>query len=61
MQTNIEVYTVKELQEMLKLSKGAAYNLIHQKGFPLIKLGDGALRIPAAEFKVWLESARVIQ
>ena len=35
-----------------------AYNLIHSKAFPVIKIGKN-YRIPAEGFYAWLESAGV--
>lgn len=47
--------TVKELQEVLKIGTNAAYNLIHSKAFPVIRIGQ-TYRIPAAPFYAWLEN-----
>ena len=47
--------TVKELQEVLKIGTNAAYNLIHSKAFPVIKIGQ-TYRIPATPFYAWLEN-----
>lgn len=51
-----EILTVKEVQQILKIGTNAAYNLIHSKSFPVIKVGQ-SYRIPAASFYAWLEGA----
>lgn len=51
-----EILTVKEVQNILKIGTNAAYNLIHSKAFPVIKIGQ-SYRIPAESFYAWLESA----
>ena len=52
--------TVKELQEVLKIGTNAAYNLIHSKAFPVIKIGQ-TYRIPAAPFYTWLENPGAVE
>ena len=49
-----DILTVKEMQSILKIGTNAAYNLIHSKAFPVIKIGQ-TYRIPAASFYAWLE------
>lgn len=46
--------TVKEVQGILKIGTNAAYNLIHSKSFPVIRIGQ-SYRIPAEPFYAWLE------
>lgn len=53
-----EILTVKEVQEILKIGTNTAYNLIHSKAFPVIKIGQ-CYRIPAASFYTWLENLDV--
>ncbi len=55
-----EILTVKEVQEILKVGTNAAYNLIHSKAFPVIKIGQ-CYRIPAAPFYAWLEGPGVAE
>ncbi len=43
------------MQEILKIGTNAAYNLIHSKAFPVIKIGQ-TYRIPSAPFYAWLEN-----
>ena len=50
-----DVLTVREMQDILKIGTNSAYNLIHSKSFPVIKIGQ-SYRIPAAPFYAWLES-----
>ena len=52
--------TVKELQEVLKIGTNAAYNLIHSKAFPVIKIGQ-TYRIPAVPFYTWLENPDAVE
>lgn len=52
--------TVKELQGVLKMGTNAAYNLIHSKAFPVIKIGQ-TYRIPAASFYAWLENPGAVK
>ena len=43
------VYTVKEIQEILGISKNVAYNLIKQKEFPVLSI-KSTYRIPKEGF-----------
>ncbi len=54
-QTQGDILTVKEMQGILRIGTNAAYNLIHSKSFPVIKIGQ-TYRIPAAPFYAWLEN-----
>jgi len=51
-----DILTVKEMQGILKIGTNAAYNLIHSKAFPVIKIGQ-TYRIPTASFYAWLENS----
>ncbi len=35
-----DTLTVKEVQQILKIGTNSAYNLIHSKKFPVIKIGQ---------------------
>ena len=35
-----ETLTVKEVREILNIGTNSAYNLIHSKAFPVIKIGQ---------------------
>jgi len=48
-----EVYTVKEIQEKLNISKNLAYELAKQNLFPVIKIRS-TFRIPKKTFDAWL-------
>ena len=52
-----EILTVKEIQQILRIGTNAAYNLIHSKAFPVIKIGQ-TYRIPTTAFYNWLEMGR---
>ena len=49
-----KVYTVKEVQDILKLSRTAAYKLINSQQFPIIRIGR-SVRIPSSEFTQWMQ------
>lgn len=51
-----EFLTVREIQEILRIGTNVAYNLIHSKAFPVIKIGQ-SYRIPTEGFYTWLENA----
>ena len=55
-----DILTVKEMQSILKIGTNAAYNLIHSKAFPVIKIGQ-TYRIPAASFYAWLENPGTVE
>ena len=46
-----ETLTVKEVN----IGTNSAYNLIHSKAFPVIKIGQ-SYRIPKGPFYAWLEN-----
>ncbi len=50
-----KVYTVKEIQEMLNISRTAAYALMHRGLFPVVQIGR-SIRIPAEKFDAWFEN-----
>jgi len=47
------VYTVAEIQEILKISRRSAYELVKQNLFPVIKIKT-SIRIPKKGFNEWL-------
>ena len=53
----VDTLTVKEVQQILKIGTNSAYNLIHSKAFPVIRIGQ-SYRIPQASFYAWLENPR---
>lgn len=48
------VYTVAEVQKLLKISRTMAYELVNSGEFDVIRIGR-AMRIPAKSFHEWLE------
>lgn len=47
------VLTVPEVQKTMRISRVKAYELMHQTGFPVIRVGR-AIRIPRDGFLKWL-------
>ena len=54
-----EVLTIKEVKEIMKIGTNAAYNLVHSKSFPIIKVGH-SYRIPKESFYAWLTQSRTV-
>lgn len=54
-ETMQDTLTVKEIQQILKIGTNSAYNLIHSKAFPVIKIGQ-SYRIPKTPFYAWMEN-----
>jgi len=50
---NHEILTVKEMRDILKIRANNAYNLIHSREFPVLKIGN-IYRIPSEPFYAWL-------
>ena len=48
------VLTMRQLQEVLQISRPKAYELAHQQGFPAVRLGR-VIRIPRDALLQWLE------
>lgn len=48
------VLTVEEMQKFLNISRPKAYQLIHQPGFPVLRLGR-VVRIPKNQLIQWVE------
>ena len=49
------VLTMKNVQNILGISKTKTYELPHTEGFPVVRFGR-SLRVPKAAFLRWLES-----
>ncbi|MBV4445338.1 helix-turn-helix domain-containing protein [Clostridium tyrobutyricum] len=47
--------TVKDIKDVLKIGTNSAYDLIHQKKFPILKLSERKFRIPKDEFVKWVK------
>lgn len=54
-----EMLTIKEVKEVMKIGTNAAYNLVHSKSFPVIKVGH-SYRIPKEPFYAWLNQSRTV-
>lgn len=50
-----EMLTVKDLKKYFHISINAAYNIIHSKGFPAIRIGN-SIRVPRSMFIQWLKA-----
>ena len=48
-------YTVKEVQEMLGISRYTVYNLLKAEKFRYTKLNGGKIRISKRSFDDWLD------
>ncbi len=51
--SSADTLTVKDVKAALKIGTNAAYNLIHSREFPVIRIGN-SYRIPKAPFYAWL-------
>ena len=56
-QTPAAVLTVKDVQDILQIGTNSAYNLIHSKAFPVVKIGH-SYRIPTEPFHRWLDGQK---
>ena len=54
-----ETLTARDIKQILNISINAAYNLIHSKSFPVIRIGN-SFRVPKAPFYEWLKSSHTI-
>jgi excisionase family DNA binding protein len=54
-----DTLTIKEIREILKIGSNSAYNLIHSKAFPVIRIGH-SYRIPKDPFYAWLNESRTV-
>lgn len=48
--------TVREMANVLRIGRNAAYELIYQKSFPVLRLGPKKIRIPKYELVQWIKS-----
>lgn len=53
-----EFLTVREVQEMLGISKSGVYRLLHTDGFPALKIGN-LVKVRRTELEAWLESQKI--
>lgn len=54
-----ETLTVKEIKAILKIGTNSAYNLIHSKVFPSVRVGH-SYRIPKDTFYEWLNNSHAV-
>lgn len=47
------IYTVKDVQDILQISRNTAYKLVTSGAFPVLRIGRN-YRIPAEGFDAWL-------
>lgn len=52
---NDKVYTVPEAAEAIGISESQMYQVIRIEGFPVMRLGKKALRIPKDKFWEWVD------
>lgn len=55
----MEVYTVAEIQKMLRISRTAAYALVNSGRFPVIRIGK-SIRVSKVVFDNWMNSQAAI-
>lgn len=53
-----EFLTVREVQEMLGISKSGIYRLLHTEGFPALKIGN-LVKVRRTELEAWLEAQKI--
>lgn len=51
--------TVEEMAKQLGISRSVAYQLIKEKGFPSIRVGERRVIIPVKSLERWLEERAV--
>ena len=56
--TDLEFYTVSDIQNILRIKKDSAYTLIKTNGFPVLKIGK-SFRIPKKDFEKWVDIHKV--
>ncbi len=58
-ETKIELLSAKAICEIYKIPKSTVYELLHQKGCPIIKGGNGKkFLVEKSEFEKWLKNSR---
>lgn len=50
-----EVYTVKDIQAILNISRNTAYELVEESQFPIKRIGN-TIQIPKEPFHRWLNT-----
>lgn len=59
MAENKMTVSVEEMASMLGISRSVAYQLIKEKGFPSIRVGERRVIIPIKSLEKWLEERAV--
>ena len=54
--TEKRTYTVKEIADILGISRNHAYDYINDMGFRIIRIG-ATIRIPKTEFDKWFDGS----
>ena len=54
--TEKRTYTVKEIADILGISRNHAYDYINDMGFRIIRIG-AAIRIPKTDFDKWFDGS----
>lgn len=49
------ILTAKDIQLYLRISKGKAYNLMNEEGFPTVTIG-GNKRVKRDDFLTWIDN-----
>lgn len=52
---NDKVYTVQEAADAIGISASQMYQVIRIQGFPVVRFGKKALRIPKEKFWEWID------
>lgn len=52
--------TVKELEQFLKISTPTAYELIHSKGFPTVKMGPRKYRVDKTRLMNMIQNGYIL-
>jgi excisionase family DNA binding protein len=52
------VLRASDIQRLLGISRVKTYELLHQQGFPVVRIGR-AMRVPRDAFLRWLEESAV--
>ena len=47
--------TVLEMAQVLRIGRNSAYELVYQKNFPILKLGQKKIRVPKGELLEWIK------
>lgn len=52
----LKLIKIREAQEILDVSRTTMYEMIHIKGFPLVKLGPKRFRVHKGRLERWIEN-----